>query len=105
MENFNFFERLNNIAYSYDWNVENKKVGATIHSGPYKGFTLNPVTALAHKAGHGVYEDTREGTEQAAYLLGISRSFARSLYSAILGTNNRGNTQVVRGRIRSALEV
>jgi len=27
------------------------------------------------------------------------------LYSATLGTYNRGNTQVLRGKIRSALEV
>lgn len=100
-----FFNRLYNIAYSYDWTIDNKKVTATIHSGPNKGHTLNPITALAHKSGYGIYEDTREGTEQAASVLGISRNFARSVYSAILGTKNTGNSQVVRGKIRSALEV
>lgn len=100
-----FFNRLYNIAYSYDWNVDNKKIEATIHSGPNKGFTLNPITALAHKAGLGLHDNTRDGTEYAGSLLGLSRKMTRSFYKATLGNNNRGNAQVVRGKIRSALEV
>ena len=100
-----FFNRLNNVAYAYDWTVNNNKVNATIKSGPHAGFTLNPVTALAHKKGYGLIDNTREGTELAASFLGIPRSTARKIYSAVIGTYNRGNTQVFRGRIRSALEV
>jgi hypothetical protein len=100
------YTKLDNIAHSYHWNVnENNKVVATIRSGPNRGLTLNPVTALAHKSGFGVIEDTRDGTEFAASLLGIPRRVARNIYSATLGSYNHGNTQVVRGRIRSALEV
>jgi hypothetical protein len=105
MKTKEFFDRLNNVAYAYDWSVDNNKVHATIKSGPYAGYTLNPITAVAHKSGHGVFENTRTGTEQAAHTLGLSRIVARQLYSATLGTHNRGNTQVVRGKIRSALEV
>jgi len=100
-----FLNRLNKVAYSYDWTVENKKIEATIHSGPHKGTTLNPLTALAHKSGLGVFDNTRDGTETAASTLGLSRRIARQIYSATLGSHNVGNTQVVRGRIRSALEV
>ncbi len=100
-----FLIRLYNVSESYHWDVENKKLVATIQSGPNRGFTLNPVTALAHKSGFGFIENTRDGTEFAASLLGIPRSVARNVYSATLGTYNRGNTQVLRGRIRSALEV
>lgn len=100
-----FFNRLSNLSRSYHWDVSSNHVVATIQSGDYKGFTLNPITALAHKSGFGFFNNTREDTEFAARLLGISRSFARNIYSATLGTYNRGNTQVVRGRIRSALEV
>lgn len=100
-----FFDRLSNIASSYHWDISNNKVHATIQSGYYKGVILNPITALAHKSGFGFFSNTREDTEFAARLLGIPRSFARNIYSATLGTYNRGNTQVVRGRIRSALEV
>jgi hypothetical protein len=100
-----FFDRLENVSRSYHWDVKDNKVVATIKSGYFKGFTLNPVTALAHKSGFGFISNTREGTELAARLLGLSRSFARDVHSATLGTYNHGNTQVVRGRIRSALEV
>lgn len=101
-----FLDKLYNVSKSYHWTVnESKKVVAQIQSGPHRGYTLNPVTALAHKAGFGFIEDTRSGTEHAASLLGLSRSVARYVYRATLGSENHGNTQVVRGRIRSALEV
>lgn len=105
MKFYDFVYRLCNVSSSYRWSLKGKKVSATINSGPYKGYTLNPITALAHKAGHGVYENTREGSEQAASVIGIPRSFARSIYSATIGSKNRGNTQLIRGFIRSALEV
>jgi len=105
MDSFEFFERLCNISHSYFWSVEDNKVVATIRSGKNKGLTLNPITALAHKCGVGLFDNTRDSTEEAARYLGLSRDFARNVYSATLGTYNRGNTQVVRGRIRSALEV
>lgn len=101
-----FVDRLYNLSTSYHWDVdETNRVVATIKSGPNRGLTLNPVTALAHKCGFGVLDNTRDGTEYAASLLGIPRNVARSIYSATLGTYNHGNTQVVRGKIRSALEV
>ena len=101
-----FLDSLNSVSHSYRWSVDNtNKLTATFRSGPHRGFTLNPVTALAHKKGYGLISNTREGTETAASLLGIPRVTARKIYSAVLGTYNRGNTQVIRGRIRSALEV
>jgi hypothetical protein len=100
-----FIEKLQNISSSYHWDVEKKRVVAKIKSGPNKGLTLNPVTALAHKSGLGFFENTREETEQAASLIGLTRSTARNIYSATVGTKNRGNNQVIRGKIRSALEV
>lgn len=100
-----FFERLENVARSYHWDVDGNKVVAKIQSGWNRGVTLNPITALAHKSGFGLFNNTRDDTENAARLLGIPRRFARNIYSATLGTYNHGDTQVVRGRIRSALEV
>jgi hypothetical protein len=105
MNNCKFLNKLSNIARSYHWDIDNKKVVATIQSGDWKGFKLNPITALAHKAGLGFFYNNREDTEFAARLLGISRTQARKIYSAILATYNHGDTQVVRGKIRSALEV
>lgn len=100
-----FLNKLSNIANAYHWDINQNRVNATIQSGNYKGFTLNPITALAHKSGFGFFNNNREDTEFAARLLGIPRTFARNVYSATLASDNRGNTQVLRGRIRSALEV
>jgi hypothetical protein len=100
-----FIDRLYGLSSSYRWGVENKKVVAKIKSGPNRGFTLNPVTALAHKCGFGFFKNNREETEAAASLIGIPRTTARNIYSATIGTKNRGNAQVIRGKIRSALEV
>lgn len=100
-----FLNKLSNIAESYHWDINDNRVTAIIQSGLFKGVTLNPITALAHKSGFGFFDNTRKDTEFAARLLGISRRVARNIYSATLGTYNRGNTQVLRGKIRSALEV
>lgn len=105
MDRLEFFNRLENIAGSYHWDMNGNKITATIQSGDNKGFSLNPITALAHKSGIGFFDNTRDDTEYAARLLGLSRELARHIYSATLGTYNYGDTQVVRGRIRSALEV
>ena len=105
MNSTDFLNKLQNISHAYKWGVYDNKLSAKIQSGPNRGFTLNPVTALAHKSGFGVFENTRDGTECAASLLGIPRRIARQIYSATIGSNNHGNTQVFRGRIRSALEV
>lgn len=105
MTTTDFFNRLDNIAYSYAWNVDNNKVNAVIKRGQFSGLTLNPITALAHKSGFGIFDNTREGTEKAASVIGLSRKFARQIYSATVASNNHGNVQVIRGRIRSALEV
>ena len=100
-----FCKKLWHISNSYHWNLNDNKLVAIIQSGPHRGYTLNPITALAHKQGRGFFDNTRDGTEEAARYLGLSRNFARNVYSATLATSNHGNTQVLRGRIRSALEV
>ena len=105
MDRTKFFEKLENISRSYHWDVDGNKVIAKIQSGFNRGFTLNPITAIAHKSGLGFFNNTRDETEDAARLLGISRRLARNIYSATIGTYNHGDTQVVRGKIRSALEV
>ncbi len=105
MNNNEFFNKLENVANAYHWNVDGNRIVAEIQRGWNRGCTLNPITALAHKAHLGFFNNTRDETEAAASLLGIPRSFARHVHSATLASCNRGHIQVVRGRIRSALEV
>jgi hypothetical protein len=100
-----FFDRLANIDHAFRWSLDENRVHATIQSGTLRGTTLNPVTAVAFKAGLGVYDDTIDGTRSAAARIGLDRATADTLYRAAAGTRNRGNTQVFRGYIRSLLGV
>jgi len=106
MDIYEFYERLYNVGESYRWNVNtNNSITATIQSGYCEGFALNPITALAHKARLGTFYNDRVGTMQAASVLGIPRKFAESVYKASFAKKNRGNTQVLRGRIKATLGV
>ena len=106
MDSNTFFTKLSRVANSFHWTVDkHNKIVAKVKSGPDKGTVLNPVTAIAYKAGYPVYNSSRDETEWAASVLGLSRDFARSVHSATLATYNTGNTQVLRGKIRSALGV
>jgi len=101
-----FFKRLLNVSSSYHWDItEDNRVVAFLQSGPFKGFRLNPITALAHKAGFGLFSDNKRDTILAGRLLGFNKSFAENVYNATASSYNRGNAQVLRGRIRSVLEV
>lgn len=101
-----FYSRLVKISDAYHWNLDsNNHVVATLMSGVDKGFKLNPVTALAHKSGLGLFKNNKKSTVLAGNLLGLRKTFSENVYDATISYHNRGNTQVVRGRIRSVLEV
>ena len=82
-----------------------KTVTATGKRGKVKGVKLNPVTAVAYKQGKGVYASNKRGTQQAGKALGLTKTFTENLYQATTNKSNRGHSQVVRGKIRSALEI
>ena len=105
MKTCEFFNKLENVVGSYRWNIENKSVIARIQSGYFRGNALNPITALAHKCGFGFFGNNKKDTISAGRLLGLSRHFSENVYEATNSHCNRGNVQVVRGKIRSALEV
>jgi phage-related tail protein len=73
--------------------------------GKVKGVSLNPVTAVAYKLGKGVFASNKRGTTQAGKALGLTKTFTENLYQATTNQSNRGHSQVVRGKIRSALEI
>ena len=70
-----------------------------------KGVSLNPVTAVAYRQGKGIFASNKRGTLQAGKALGLTRTFTNNLYQATTNYSNRGHSQVVRGKIRSALGV
>ena len=106
MNTCEFYTRLAQTSSTYSWEVSSSQtVTATGKRGKAKGVTLNPVTAVAYKQGKGVYASNKRGTQQAGKALGLTKTFTNSLYQAATNQSNRGNSQVVRGKIRSALEI
>ena len=67
--------------------------------------SFNPVTVLAYRQTGEVYGTNKRETLKAGRVLGLTREFTTHVYNATAGVSNRGNTQVVRGKIRSALGV
>jgi hypothetical protein len=107
MERNVFFQTLGDLspARGYVFNVEDNNIVGEITRGPNKGQRVNPVTALAYRQTGAVYGTNKRETQKAGRSLGLSSDFIEQLYAASVGSSNRGNTQVMRGKIRSALGV
>ena len=107
MERSEFYNKLSQTSSTYNWEVNDKSQNLIAEGtrGKVKGVTLNPVTAVAYRQGKGVYASNKRGTLQAGKALGLPRTFTDSVYQASTNHSNRGHSQVVRGRIRSALEI
>ena len=102
-----FYQQLSSLPKnSYRWSIEgNKTIVGTGRRGQAKGHTFNPVTVIANRQGHGVYGTNKRETLRAGKALGLSKTFSENLYQATTNHSNRGHSQVVRGKIRSALEL
>ena len=101
-----FYDSLSNVSSTYSWSVGSQQtIGATGTRGKTKGMTVNPVTAVAHRHGLGTYGSNKRETMKAGKALGLTKTFTENVYQATTNYSNRGNSQVVRGRILSALEI
>lgn len=98
-----FYRTLSSLPKCYQWDTQQKQIVATKTRGVSKGATFNPITAVAFRRGAGTFSNTRTGTVQAAKAIGLDSTFAKSVYDAVCAKSNRGNTQVLRGRILSRL--
>jgi len=106
MESREFYRSLSSIGNGISWSLNNDNVLTGVgRLGVNKGVALNPITALATKRGLGSFGSNKRDTVKAGKALGLSSEFINHVYGAINGVTNRGNTQVVRGKIRSALGV
>ena len=106
MESRECYSKLSQTSSTYQWEGSEKKtITATGKRGKVKGSALNPVTAVAYKQGKGVFASNKRGTQQAGKALGLTKTFTENLYQATTNHSNRGHSQVVRGKIRSALGV
>ena len=103
MENNEFYTALTRLPKSY-FNTTGDLTG-TITGGQERGTSVNPITAVAYKFTGTVYGTNKRETLRAGRALGLSKYFTETVYNATTGGSNRGNTQVVRGKVRSALGV
>jgi len=106
MERNDFYQALSAAPETFSWAVgDSNSIVATKTRGKGRGETYNPVTAVASYLGVGSFGSNKRETLKAGTALGLPRSFTETVYSASTSASNRGNAQVVRGRIRSALEI
>ena len=107
MENKEFYSSLGSLPKTYNSRVScsSNQITVTPTRGNARGVTFNPVTAVAYQKTGSVYGTNKRETLKAGRALGLTREFTGHVYDASSSVFNRGNAQVVRGKIRSALEI
>ena len=103
MNRAEFYQTLNSLPKCYSWTRNGKSLTAVKSRGISKGIVFNPVTAVAHRLGLGTFTNNKKSTLKAGTALGLPREFTSHIYDATQGLTNRGNTQVVRGRLLSQI--
>gem|GEM_PF-1428763 len=94
-----FLNALFGMTKAYRWSYEGNRVLGVARNGADRGRTFNPITAMARTMRVGTFGNSRRETQRAARLLGLTPATA----TAILSVSNRGNAQVVRGRVLETL--
>lgn len=105
MESNDFYSTLADLPSTYRFDLNDKYIVGTAVRGPAKGVVFNPITAVAYRQTGEIFGTNKRETQRAARVLGLTREFTDHVYDAATGVSNRGNAQVVRGKIRSALGV
>ena len=105
MESNDFYVALGQLPQYYNFGVSDGSITGEILRGEYRGETVNPVTAVALRETGTVYGTNKRETQRAGRAIGLNSQFVNHVYNATTGSSNRGNAQVVRGKIRNALEI
>tara|TARA_Y100001938_G_C8099234_1_gene440351 strand:- start:5370 stop:5687 length:318 start_codon:yes stop_codon:yes gene_type:complete len=105
MESREFYTSLASLPKSYNFGVEENTIVGSTTRGKGRGLKFNPVTVLAFRETGEVFGTNKRETLKAGKALGLTREFTTHVYNATTSVSNRGNAQVVRGKIRSALGV
>jgi len=101
MNQTQFLDQLTQMRNSYTWTYHNNQVRGVARNGKDKGTPHNPITAVARTTRQGTFKPTARGTSQAAKAIGVSGG----MVSSLLCSSNRGNAQVLRGRILQSLGI
>jgi len=101
-----FYQKLSEVKDYYSWEVmEDNSIVATRVRGKDRGNRFNPVTAVANRLGYSINGNNKRETLKVGSALGLPRDFIEQVYNATVSSSNRGFTQILRGKIRSALEI
>ena len=101
-----FFKELSRTTKSYSWDVtKTGKITGTAKNGKSRGDSVDPITAVCRYTGNGSYSSNKTGRTRAGKQLGLTTGFVTSVGAAVNNTSNRGNGQVVRGRVKKALKL
>ena len=100
-----FLLALSDTTKAYNWSLDGKTIVAVAKNGKTRGQKFDPITAVCRSTGKGTYPSTARGKRTAAKKLGVNTTLTTSLTSATKACSNRGNGQVLRGRIRQVVGV
>ena len=100
-----FLLALSQTTKSYSWTLEGKTIVGTAKNGKTRGKKFDPVTAVCRSVGRGTYASTCSGKKKAATKIGLTTTLAENVSSATQAKSNRGNYQVLRGKMRQVLGV
>ena len=100
-----FLLSLSRTTKSYRWYVQGNKIRARARNGKTRGQVFDPVTAVARFTGHGNYGVNQKGRKAAGKATGLTPLLTTSVVNATEAKSNRGNGQVLRGRMRQVLGV
>ena len=106
MNETRFILALSRTTKAYNWSVDRKNnIVGVARTGDDRGRAFSPLTALCRFTRNGTYRDTKRGQRSAAENLSVSTTLATNVVNASKASSNRGNYQVLRGRMKQALGV
>jgi|TARA_R110000765_G_scaffold402996_1_gene498964 hypothetical protein len=106
MNEIQFLLELQKTKKSYKWHLgDKKKIRGVARNGKDKGEVFDPVTAVSRYTGNGTYQVTQSGRKRAGKSTGLSTTLTNTVIEAADAKNNRGGSQVLRGRIKQVLEL
>ena len=95
-----FLVRLSQTTNAYEWSVENNKITGKARNGKARGKKFDPLTAVCRYTTQATLTSCK-----AACKMGMTKTLASNVTDATKAKSNRGNSQVLRGKMRQVLGV
>lgn len=97
MNQAEFFRTFDRSYRAYNWSIEDNRIVGRVKRGPYKGWKVNPITAVARSLGKGFYEYNE--LFAAAKRIGLTEKLTNAIQQACIGHAVNGHAVVVKGKI------